>query len=280
MGVKRFNCLFNRAHLAASSDKESTDPLKSALVQYLFGVDFTGIIFGGCCCGAPTLLCIFLIVDSLRSARRLDAAMDSIREEEAQMIRQLIKEAASEQPTAAVLVATDQKAENAGWLIQIPRWLNDFPWAGRAIRFEAGEFGDLRFEFVEYTSELTTLRGWLFRPEPVPRTKLKSGKLQNIYSADRLLGRSPELKKILRAKFPENPARLLRQFFDYNSEGPRIGGSPSWAQGPELVKCPLCKSSMSLLVQFSDVGWNADEIVYLWGCKRHPEETAATYQLY
>ncbi len=239
-------------------------------------------VTGGLCCLLPTLVAVVTIVNGMKFRRRLDEAKSSYDQD----VKRLIAETTSEAPSAAILVRSNESASDNECLIHIPEDLHDFPWAGLTVRVNAVDVGAPKprhiCDFVESTFKGIRIKGRLYETQYVPRVRLKTGKRQNVYSSKRLMDLSPELRNIAKKAFPEAPEKFVSEFYSYSSEGSRIGGSPTWAQDPEFQQCDLCQRRMSLILQLtaSDLKAGTDEIVYFWGCRRHPHVNKTTYQLY
>jgi hypothetical protein len=124
----------------------------------------------------------------------------------------------------------------------------------------------------------------------VPRTRLKSGKLRNLFSPKRYLSGTPELTRALREVCPAHPGELLcyllcvgQESFEFEPiDQARVGTVPAWVQDAEWPTCPQCRRRMSVILQIpGTLLWPKPSprgTFYWFGCKRHPERTETVAQ--
>ena len=109
-----------------------------------------------------------------------------------------------------------------------------------------------------------------------------------MFDPGRCIAASPALADALREVSPGHPRELLsylvcneRIEFEPIDQS-RIGTNPAWVQDPELPSCRRCGTRMALIVQLpGDVvhprAFHRGTF-FLFGCRKHPEETKTVAQ--
>ncbi len=108
--------------------------------------------------------------------------------EDLESIYGLIQETTREQPCGRVLARTNQKATHTRCIVRLPQGLDDFPWSGRTVEIESAR--EVALRFIEEPVSETAFVGSVLRPVLVPRIKLSSGKIRNVFSPKRLVASS------------------------------------------------------------------------------------------
>jgi len=228
------------------------------------------------CVGLPVVAILYFLVFSIqwkRERRLIAKIVASATEVQMEEIARLIESCGTETPTAAFLMATGESTPDKTTLIRLPTNIPQFPWGGRCVTLTNDEGNIPSLSFVESDFEGIVCLGKRYRTVGVPKKKTKTGKSKNIYDIERMLSASPQLVAALKELYPKSPQTLL--VYLLRTAPAQIGGPPGWYQDPEVQKCPKCGRYMSLIVQIED----GSAMVYLFGCRAHPDETATLYQL-
>jgi len=247
-------------------------------VKVFFGA--VGIII----VGWLALAIVLFNVKRIRIIRAAAAATNDQLEE----IYQLIEAGSSEKVNGFVLGRLNKAADDVSWVVAIPSELEKFPWAGKCIAVDVDT--DVRFRFLDSSHQTTQLLGRQYRPIAVPRVRLKSGKLRNQFSPSQYVKRNEHLREKLRRICPKYPTDLLSYLlctgqetfgFEPMNQG-RIGTTAEWVQGQENQYCDHCKQRMTLILQVPGSLLPKksfeDGTVYLFGCRKHTDQTRTVVQ--
>ena len=248
-------------------------------------------IFLGLFFTIPVIVAVPLAVSATRAARerrRFVKLISTISEEDLDEIYHAIESMSDAPPTGFVLAKTNRTTQAMECRISIPDSIEGFPWAGKSYEFDADRH-DVFFRPVTITETETHVRGEVLRPVVTPRYKTKSGNFKNRFSPKLMLSSSDELRSKLIRLFPRFPDRLLGYLLGIGGAGGecaqiRIGTTAAWVQLPETPNCKKCKRRMILIVQlpgeFLKPKWIQEGVIYLFGCRRHPENTEIVTQFY
>lgn len=193
-------------------------------------------------------------------------------------------------PAGFVLGRTNRTTADTSRCVAIPQILEDFPWAGKAYAYQPDD--EAGFKEIEAATDETRFLGQLYRPVAVPRYQIKSEKLRNAFAPQKYVQSSDALRTALAALCPDYPTELLayllcigRDSFEFDGEMQgRIGTSAAWVQEADFQTCDHCKRRMSLILQIPgkvlDPKSFGEGVLYLFGCKQHPEATKTVTQFY
>lgn len=219
-------------------------------------------------------------------ARCAAAARDSDLED----IYDIIETLGEVAPAGFVLARTNRSTADTSCCVAIPETLEDFPWAGKVYEYLPD--GAAGFKEIKGANEDTKFLGQLYRPVAVPRYQTKSNKLRNAFAPQKYVQSSDALRTALAALCPDYPTELLtyllcigRDSFEFDGEMQgRIGTSAAWVQEADFQSCDHCKRRMSLILQIPgkvlDPKSFGEGVLYLFGCKQHPEVTKSVTQFY
>lgn len=204
-------------------------------------------------------------------------------------IYKLVERTGTVAASGYVLARTNKRISDSRCLIAVPMLVQTFPWAGKVVEVVASR--EVVFKIVEAATVETSLLGNVYRPVQVPRHQAKrSAKVRNAFSPEKYIADSPALHEALGEVCPEYPAELLAYLLCIGREScefepmdqARIGTSPAWVQDPQHPSCDKCGKPMVLVLQLpgttiSEKAFHRGTF-YLFGCARHPDQTASLGQ--
>lgn len=169
--------------------------------------------------------------------------------------------------------------------IRLPEELADFPWAGKwvvvtPLSKPSADPVNFLIESDLCGGRISAMKDPIFLKVPYFRCGGGAKKATSIFSTQRYLAMSTELRNHMNILFPRNPKRLLAELLKRSI---RIGLSPQWVQSAHFNKCPKCQKSMRLILQIegSEFGGRlAEGEFYLFGCTRHPDQLASDQDWY
>jgi hypothetical protein len=234
---------------------------------------------------AVVALAVVLVRFNLKR-RRIARIAASASSADLDSIYRLIEQTTGEPPCGCVLGRTNQPASHTRCIVLLPLGLADFPWSGRVVEIESGDH--VTYRFVEPAEPDVAFAGRTLRPVLVPRVKLSSGKLRNVFSPKRLVAGSDQLASALRQLSPDSPGDLLSYLLCAGTESfefepidqARIGTTPAWTQDAQWPICEHCHRRQHLILQIpgSLLSPKRNGTSYWFGCKKHPEITQVVEQ--
>jgi len=221
------------------------------------------------------------LTEESRISRLVIAARAGLTQDDAFELSDGISRLGNQKSKGCILLR-DLSAKSAGsFSAVLPDAIPDFPWSGKLVRAEYLGRGrgcpvSFKVEDPPASAERIALHPKVFRP---PRVKAATGKAQHVFSTDRYLQMSGDLRARMNALCPEAPLRLLEAVLRNQGIGEdaiRVGLSPQWVQGWRTHKCPECGRPMRLVIQLPGDAIDrkvAEGVFYLFGCASHPEVT-------
>lgn len=195
----------------------------------------------------------------------------------------------SQRANGFVLGRLNEAADDPSCTVAIPNEMEEFPWAGKSIAVEVD--ADVQFRVLDESYRTIQLQGQKYWPVSVPTVLLKSGKVRNQFSPSQYVKGNRRLQEQLASICPEYPTDLLSYLLCVGGSGfefepidqVRIGTSAAWVQDPELQYCDHCKKRMALILQLPGALLHdkafQEETFYLFGCKKHSDQTRTVSQL-
>lgn len=173
--------------------------------------------------------------------------------------------------------------------VMLPDGIDDFPWRGMVATFEVqrDRSGDgVTIVLSEAQRNKPNTAGETIRWVRIPAMFQANGKrITSIYSPDRYLSMSEELRRRASALHAKNPSLGVAYLLSVDGRHPvsepfaslRCGLPPSWLQSPRFHKCDTCSQPMRLILQvpgFLLGSRQAEGCFYLFGCRSHPQVIA------
>jgi hypothetical protein len=222
-----------------------------------------------------------------RRAARLAAA--SISEDRCEEVFQLIEDIGTAPSKGSIGIFSSRPRPPGTLHVKLPNHIESFAWAGMVVivSVKAEQSGwSISFDLSTADAAISEARKehvrWLKVPAKFHGNK---GRSASIYSVDRYLHFSEELRIQANALHPEDPGLMMAYLLSVDGHYPnaepfsslRCGLHPAWIQGPRFHKCTICSRTMRLVLQvpgFLLGGRQSDGCFYLFGCQSHPNETA------
>lgn len=236
------------------------------------------------------VLIVFLtpkIVRFHKECKEYSENLQIIKNREFDNIITAIESIGTEPSTAILLVPDLDKANEEDYNIYIPENLNN-PAAGKSISFEYNFENNDDFRAIFSGSrKKQQIENIKFREIKVPRIQLKSGKSQNVWSYERYLKKSNELKNIL-SIFSNNDQVSALESIIHEFKCIKINGGYVWAQYAEFPKCSICNRNCVFVAQVPGYLFNKKKYkfdiqeseIYLFVCRTHTDQLETVIQFY
>ena len=202
----------------------------------------------------------------------------SIKSTEFESILKSIEEIGTEDSTAILLVPTSKLSTCKEYILTIPENFSS-QWSGKSIEFNP--IGNLEVDLT--TNQNRQVLGLTeFKELSIPRIKLKNGKLQNVWSAQRYINFSEKLQTLLSA-IPKEDQSLGLEYILGSTV--RVRGGIEWVQSAEHPKCSICNGKMEFLLQVTGTWFPKtvdfdihESTIYVFGCTKHEDNIQKVIQ--
>jgi hypothetical protein len=238
-----------------------------------------------------------IIVQDIREKKAVKAAVDSLSEDKKAELFRLIETAGNAPSKGVIGLLVPDDLDQAQIAIVLPSNAPDYPWSEKLLTVAPAfdrknwPWPPINFSITDFAGSSVPSRYRVDRYCTIPAfQRANAKKASSVFSVERMLQLSPQLREQAVSIHPENPHRFLAALLSPNGKWEhrngydqvRLGLSAQYLQEYRHHKCTQCNRPLKLIIQMPGAMVHrrlGDGTAYLFGCPSHPDITVTDYDM-